>query len=501
MRARYAFLPALAVAAALAAPVAAQTTPSPEQALALEGQITAWLKTMTGSNEPMTTRPVQLTAEGDHYLVRIPIGKPGNVQPADAAFTAKARMLDATRWEVSDERFPDDLTITSTENVPSPPDSKSATPDATHPEPVTYHVTLSQQALQGVFDPSNTQPATNGGTIDAIEITKTGGASPSQSQMRQVALQASTRPIDANHLDVVEDVTTGSYTTRTELPDGSPVSLSAQRLHIAAALSGLAHDRVAPVIRALATLGKLARQQGDDASDGMTPAQRAQLRVLLQAAQSALTGGKLEETAEQVVFDFGGTAGSIAKAAISFGGDAPQATLTAQMGLALDGLTLSALPPALAVYVPTHFAIRPTVSNVDVAALTRMAMAATAPDGSPEATPPDLQTLFANGGINVGFDALELTAVGAQLTGTGKFNLAGPNAVTGQADLTATGLDGLIAKMQADPMLAQGVPVVIFLKGIARTSGAQSVWQVTVNNASVLVNGVDLSAMAGAMGK
>ncbi len=498
-----ALLPAIAIAACLAGPARAQTAPTPEQALALEGQITAWLRTVVGPGAPLPTRPVQLSAEGDHYLVRVPLGQPGKIQPADAAFTARARMLDGTRWTIDDERLPDDFTITGSESVPDAPDAKNASPDGMHPEPVTYHVTLSGQALHGVFDPTATQPTTNGGTIATVELAKTGGAGASLTQVQQVALQVSTRPIDDAHLDVVQDVTTGSYKVRLTMPDGTPGTVEAQSLHVAAALSGLARDKLVPLARGLGALGRLAKTPGSDSSDGPTPAQRAQMRVLLQMAQAALTGGKLEETAEQISFDVAGAAGTMTRASISLGGDAPQDRLSAQMGLSVDGLVIPALPPAFAAYVPSHFSIRPTLSNLDLAAVTKMGMAATAPapaDGSPPVAGPDVQSLFANGGIDVGFDTLELSAAGAQLTGTGKFNLAGPSQITGQADLTATGLDALITKMQDDPMMAQGVPVLIFLKGIARTSGAQSVWQLTVTNGKVLVNGVDLSAMAGAMG-
>jgi hypothetical protein len=107
--------------------------------------------------------------------------------------------------------------------------------------------------------------------------------------------------------------------------------------------------------------------------------------------------------------------------------------------------------------------------------------------------------LFSHGGINVGFDSLGLDIAGTQFAGNGKFNMTGPQTVTGQAEITANGLDALITKAQADPMLAQGVPVIIFLKGIAHTTGEKAVWQITAANNKVLVNGVDLSAMMGAM--
>ena len=502
MQLRHAMLPLLALFAAAHGTAAAQTQPTPAQALALESQITDWLKTTTAGAIAIPTRPVQLTPEGDHYLVRIPLGQFGKVDPADAAYTAKTRMLDATRWALDDERFPDALSFTTTEIVPDAPDAKNPNPDGKHAETATYHIKWGKQDVHGVFDPSNSQPTTNGGTVASLDVQKTGGASQSSTHMDRFTYQTSSQPTDATHLNLLEDGTAEGYATHTELPDGTTVKLDAKAMHIVAAISGLAHDKLVPLIHAAAQLSQLAKSPGEDAADGPSPAERAQLHAMLEQARAALTGAKLDQSMEGVTFDFGGSSGSLEKVDVSFGGDAPAASLSAEMGLVLDGLRLDGLPPSLAAYVPTHFAIRPTLSNVDLAALTKMGLDATAPapDGQTDAlAPPDPNVMFAHGGIDVGFDEMTLDVAGTHMSGTGKFTVANPRTVTGQAEITATGLDALITKLQADPAMAQAIPVVIFLKGIARSTGEQSVWQVTVNNAKILVNGVDLSAMAGAM--
>ena len=502
MQPRHAMLPIVTLLAAFGGTASAQTQPSPEQAQALESQITDWLKTTTAGALAIPTRPVQLTPEGDHYLVRVPLGAFGKVDPADAAFTAKARMLDGTRWALDDERFPDALAFTTTEMVPDAADSKNPNPDGKHPETATYHIRWGQQDVHGVFDPTNSQPTTNGGTVASLDVDKAGGASGSTSHMDRFTYQTSSQPTDATHLNLLEDGTAEGYATHTELADGTTVKLNAKTMHVVAAISGLAHDRLVPLIHAAAALGQMAKSAGSDGSDGPTPAQRAQMHTLLETARDALTGARLDESMEGVTFDFDGSSGSLAKAGVSFGGDAPGASLSAQIALELDGLQLNGLPPALAAYVPTHFAIRPTMSNVDLAVLTKMGLDATSPplDGQPAApNPPNPNLMFAHGGIDVGFDGLALDVAGAKLSGAGKFTVTKPNAVTGQAELTATGLDALITRLQADPAMAQAIPVVIFLKGIAHSSADRSVWQITVNNTTILVNGVDLSAMAGAM--
>ena len=496
-----AWLPALGLMLAVGHAAGAQTPPTPDQARALEAQITTWLKSATGSAVPLPARPVQFTAEGDHYLVRVPLGVLGKVEPADAAFTAKAKQLDGTRWALDDQQFPAALTIHSTEVTPDAPDAKNPSPDGTHKEAVTYRIKVGKQNVNGIIDTSLATPTTSGGTLAAFDMEKEGGAAASISHIGMTTTQTSTRPADAQHADLLSDVTAADYSTKSEMADGTAVSLTAQRLHVVAALSALGHDQVIPLIRMASELGRLTKA-GGDSSDGPTPAEKAKLRAMLVQAHTMLTGAKIDESVEGVKFDIAGNSGTLAKADISFGGDAPGDTLTASMGLSLEGLTINSLPPAFAAYVPTRFSVHPTVSNISVAALTQMGMAATAPLEAGQVTPaPDFASLFGNGGINFGFDSLALDVAGAQIAGTGKFTSKSAKSVTGQAELTARGLDALVAKAQSDPLLQQAVPVIIFLKGIARTTADQAVWQITVDNAKVLVNGVDLSAMMGAMGK
>ena len=502
---RHVLLPALVLLSALGTSAQAQTAPTAEQAKSLEAQITAWLKQVTAGAVPLPPRPVQLSPEGDHFLVRVPLSDFTAVQPPDAAFTAKARALDGTRWSVDDQQFPSDITFTTTETVPDAPDAKDPSPDGKHTETATYHVTLGQQDVHGVFDPTYTTPTTSGGTVASLDITKTGGVSPSTTHIGRFTSQTSTQPVDAGHVNVLLDGAAAGYSLKASMPDGSNLALDADRLHVMTSISSLAHDQIYQVIQALAEFSRLTKgAQPDDLSNGPTPEEKAALRSALTKARALLTGTKLDESLEGVKFNLGGAGGSLDKVDISFGADAPQDMLSADMGFTLDGLKVDGLPPNLAAYLPTHFAIHPTVSNISVAALTKMGMDATAPTpaGQPADIPqPDLKTLFANGGINVGFDTLDLDVVGTTLSGTGKFVATGPQTITGQAEFTAHGLDSLVTKMQADPMLAPGVAAVIFLKGIARTTADQSVWQVTVNNGAILVNGVDLSAMAGAMTK
>ena len=428
-----ALLPTLGIVLALGGTAAAQTQPTPEQAAALEKQITDWITSATAGAVKLPPRPVQLTPEGDHYLVRVPLAPlAGTIDPPDAAFTGKARQLDGTRWALDDQQFPPAMTFTTTEMVPDPPDAKNPSPDGTHKENVTYRIKLGRQDVHGVFDTSFATPTTSGGTMSSLDLEKEGGAAASVTHMDEATTQTSTRPVDPAHADLLSDLSGTKYSTKTQMPDGSDFTLEAERIHIVTALSGLAHDQMVPLFRLVGELANMLKAPGGDTPDGPTPAQKAKLHAMLEQAHAILTGAKLDESVEGVSFDIAGSSGTLDKAEVSLGGDAPADLLSASMGFSMDGLTINDLPPAFAAYVPTHFSIHPTVSNVSVATLTRMGLAATTPAAPGDSVPPpDVAALFANGGIHYGFDTLALDVAGAHLAGTGSFTSANPASVTG----------------------------------------------------------------------
>ena len=494
-------LPALTRAAALAsamlggAAMAQGVPPSPEQAKALETQIRTALQDAAGGSMVIPPRPVELTPEGDHYQVRVPLAPLGQIEPADAAFTAQAKMLDATRWSLDDQKLPSDFKVTTTAVVPDAPDAKTPNPKGTHKETVVYQVKLGPQEGHGVFDPSFATPVSSAGSISGVDILRTGGSMAGVTHMTRVTTQSGVRPVDPAHVDVLTDTTMEGYATESALPDGSTFKMTAEMMHVVGGVSGLAHAKLLPLLHQASAVSQL-RPAGDDAKT--EAAINAALRSMLVTAKGLLTGGRIEESATGVKFQFGDHVGSLSKVLFSFTGDSPQDMLSAAIAFSMDGLTIDDLPPALAAYVPTHIGIRPLISNLSIADLTRMANDATV---SPKGTvpTPDIQALFSHGGINIGFDSLGLEITGTQFSGAGKFTLTGPQSMNGQAEITAHGLDALITKAQGDPMLAQGVPVIIFLKGIAHTNGDLSVWQVSIANQKVLVNGVDMSALAGGM--
>lgn len=153
-------LPAVAIALASLMPLLAHAAPAPsaEQAVALQQQVQKWLADASGGFFKVAPDTVVFTPEGDHYVVTVPLRKIGAVEPPDAVFTAKARMIDDTRWEIDDQKLPPSFRVTIDQPVPDAPDPKHPGAFKTHSEKVTYVVTIGDQASHATFDPTYATP-------------------------------------------------------------------------------------------------------------------------------------------------------------------------------------------------------------------------------------------------------------------------------------------------------------------------------------------------------
>ncbi len=489
---------------AVAAPASAAPSPSPEQAATLQEQVQTWLVGITGGMIELPPDVVRFTPEGDHYRVMVALGAFPAIGPKDAAATATARMLDGMRWQIDDQTLPPSFRVTTKQSIPDAPSdvpgAKDPNPSHRHSETITYVVTIGDQASHAIFDPTYATPTFSESTLTSLDVHAEGASTPSSQHWDRYAARSSLRPTTPGRVDVLTDATIEGFRAAQTLADGTATRTEARQLHVVGSMTGLAHDRLMPVVNAAASAIKAAnassKAPGDPAAEA---ADLAGGRNLLVAARDLLTGGRIEGTGEDVAFEVGGHAGSIDKVTVAFGADAPQDMLAGRITLGLEGLQLAELPAAFAAYVPTRILLTPTISNVSVADLTKIAMDTTAPGSSGQLSQADTAALFSHGGIVFGVDGLALDIAGTQFVGTGAFTMANPNTVNGQMEVSARGLDALIARAQADPLLRPGVGEIIFLKGIARTSGERSVWQIVVADRMVTINGVDVSALAGGM--
>src|SRR5690349_794606 len=99
----------LTLAAGLAPALAAEVRP--EEAQKIEASLKTWLGGVLGPSVALPDRPVQLTAEGDHYKVLLPISGlqvSAGKGSAPAAITATARPGPENTWALQQIRLPAD---------------------------------------------------------------------------------------------------------------------------------------------------------------------------------------------------------------------------------------------------------------------------------------------------------------------------------------------------------------------------------------------------------
>src|SRR5579875_1771956 len=111
----------------------AQTTP--DGAAALEQQIHDWMSSTLGPDVKITQRPIQVTANGDHYDLAVPLGD----EPGAPRWTATARERSGGRWAIDDVR----VTSPAEFHVKLPvPSTSGGSPEMTD---ITYKLSIAQQ--------------------------------------------------------------------------------------------------------------------------------------------------------------------------------------------------------------------------------------------------------------------------------------------------------------------------------------------------------------------
>ena len=105
----------------------------------------------------------------------------------------------------------------------------------------------------------------------------------------------------------------------------------------------------------------------------------------------------------------------------------------------------------------------------------------------------DSMALLAANPVALAIEDLLLDIGPMRLKGEGSVDVSSPDDINGRAELRATGFDALIRRANAVPELKVAAPVLIFLKGIAKHEGNETVWQITYADKKMMVNDTDLS--------
>ncbi len=487
----------LAGVAAIALPrTAAAIDATPAQAAALEQQVRDALGSVLGPAVKLNERPIRIAPAGDHYDVTILSGAKTTPAPGAAAqdiqITAAAHQGEKGVWLIDNVRMTSPLRFTT--DVPLPP-KEGQRRGAT--VPVTYTIEQNSPDTRIVWDPSFASPSTWTTASQGSSIRVEGGPAPQTTKIGPVNSVSTLRPVGADRSDVLMDATMQDLQT-TATPDSGPLDIGIKRVRIGMALNGVSRAGSLVIIQALTTvIANVARSASQ--SPGAPPKIAPELvRSILAAMQDFASDFTLDETLDGFIVKTQGQTVALDHIKLGFDGKSESGLLRAGMTMGVEGIALPEMPLGdMAALIPRRVALHPVVGGIGVAELMRIAQAGSE---NKDPAPADIQALFSHGGITAGLDSLAIEVAGATLTGQGKVVATGPDPslISGSAQLTVENFDTLMQKVTAIPSLAQqAVPAMVFIKGIGRTVDNKLVYDISYKDNKVLINNVDLTAMAG----
>jgi hypothetical protein len=481
----------LALRTALLTPAAAYAESiGPAQAQALQQQLKDWLSGLLGPSVKVPDLPVQITGEQDHYKFAVHV--PGFEGPdGDVASTANVRPLDGGRWSIDSVKAPDAGSFTVTLPKTDDPDSGG---------PMKMHFTIGKQDSHGVIDPTLATDSNFHTEFGALVMQSENPKQTSEQRIDRYVTDATLKPRKDGRLDFTSTGTMEGWKSANEVNGQTPVAFGAEKVQATGHVEGINRAHVADL---LAASGALFGAMPDHAKDSdLTPAARAQVRLMLAAMQDLVTAVSIEETLDGVQVEIAGMGGGTIKhLKMGFGGEAPDGMLHAWLDIGLDGLESPSMPPKIAGYLPRHFEIKPSLSGVKTADLQKLAQDSVAENGGKDVATADFMAMLSHGGANANLEILSFDLGPAKVDGTGHFTATSPSQWHGDAHVTATGFDDLMKQAHDDQELAQALPVMIMLRGMAKPVGNQLVWDVVSDGPKLTVNGMDMSALTGGADK
>jgi hypothetical protein len=480
-------LPALALAGLIAAPARAET--SAEDAKALQAQLHDWLASLLQPAVTVAPDTVQVEPEGDHFRLTLPeplalIGK-GLVQ-AGTAFTLSARPMDGGRWDLGDLHMPNPMTLTGP-NLPAPKAAPGSPPAA--PVPNVMQLSLEGLRFHGLLDPSFATTSSFDQSVDGIRITgpmttTTYGKSSGNTILR---------PDGTDRITVTTHASLADLQQSADAPNGRHVSLMVGHLQAESALRRLSPTELATIIRTFAALAPTAHGK----QESMTPEQRTLARRLVGSVWKLADGGKLSETLEGVTFDSNGVSASLHRLTIGEDFAAPDGKVSFGLQLGLEGIDSPMIPPGIYHdYLPRKISLKPRISGIRSDDLRRLALHAIDTNGKDtDKLQSEATAMLADSPLTVELEEISFDLGPASLDGNLSLEISSPTDMTGDGDITITGLDTLIKRASTTPELKQIAPALIFLKGIGKQDGNDTNFAVSYNNGSLKVNDTDLSSM------
>jgi len=508
---------AILVVTGLAAPVASRAAEvAPEQAQAVARQLRDWLGTLLGNNVAIPPDLLRATAADEQVRLDIPLPLPlldlrdDANEPTDALISVKIRPLDATRWAIEDLRIPSRIALTpelAADISIHPPRQvfPQGKPGATSngktgrpPPTADLEILVRSQNARGIYDTSLQSESRLALAIQGIAIRGTGLGDIQQRTEASIDLYTGLyrlRPNPSGGIDSIADLTMEGYRSVSTDPLIGEMRVASDRVRLRGEINGLMTGQVTQLIQTTIQWGMEAalKPPSSKPDDKLGEAGRAKLKAILTALKNIVAGFTVRESVDGLNVQALGYEGALDRLEFGLEGGAPDGKLAAQADVSLEGLKIPALPVNYIPFVPRKISLRPTVGNIDLAAITALAEEAAAPKADLDAIRDKLKSLLAGNRVTFGMDPLRIQIGETKLTARGELIAIRPMVASGKAEITITGFDALMEMAQKLPEAKQAIPLLALVRGLARAEKEKLVWRLALTeDQKVTINGIDL---------
>jgi hypothetical protein len=461
------------------------------QATSLENQVRDWLGGLLGPGLKIGDRPVTIAPAGDHFDVTAPIALGAAVSTQPMSLTGTARPMDGGKWSIEGVKVTSPMTFTI--DLPAPtPDSKpgAAKPGAPKPPaskdagatvPVRYTIAIDGQDGHIVWDPSFATPSSWSSSAQKVTAHSEGGPMAQDSSFGPLTSRATLRPAGPDRVDLLTEGTIENYKATVATAAAGNTGIEMKRARVNATMNGVSRAKALSILQALVSAAGAGKPAGTPPKLGPEVT-----RSMLDALQDFASDFSLDETIDGMAVHAQDNNLLLDQMKLGIDAKSDRGMLRAGMDLGLEGLSLPGLPlGGLEALIPRRVALRPVVSGLSVADLSKMAKSSSE-GGAPS-----------QADISAGLESLVIELGGAIITGQGKALMTSPDQFSGDAQIVAENFDMLMQKINGIPAAAQAGPVLIMAKGIGKSVGNKVIWDISYHDGKILVNNVDLAAMAG----
>ena len=456
--------------------------PSDDGAKVVAQNIRDWIaKQFEGTGVDSTGLPLKVVPDGENY--RLEIGFGGSyfnnmLTMSDGAFAATVKPVDGGKWQIVSGAMASPL--------------RGEVRDADGAPASVAEIAIGKQDLTGSFDPSLASPSTFVTTILGYTVTTRAASGVQKSVAEKLSGRSEWEPTGPGRVTVQGDTVMEKYSSVSPMAGGGELKVSIDRMSGATRMENLDIANLGGLMRTAFTLGAATKKGDGAANAAKTAEQKTMALAMLAQVASLLDAMEAEYTYDGIAIDGGVFMGSLRQFGfgLALGADGGKAGM--KLRLSAEGLESPMIPDGpIKEFVPHRLTLTPSIGGVPKDVLVAYLKRAIETDGDEMAG--EGMALLAQNPVVVGLDDLLLDVGPMRLKGVGAVQVSSPEEIAGEAEIRASGLDAMIRRVNTVPDFKGAAPVLIFLKGIGKQEGNETVWKIVYADKRLMVNDTDMS--------